>query len=264
MVIIKSLLQRIKTNLRTIVVFIAVMIRVLATASSQPTLCSFATLAETDTRSAPMGPIRQEYALDVMPAPYGHAELTTAQMAVGFPQYSASLHLGAQGAPGMLKTRVSALKTWTPRQGYRFAAITHGHWDCIDFFPDQWSVAADLAAEFHIAEWRITAGLFDGVALGRRPSTQMLFGLSMIMQQASVHFEIASVWHDMPRFAFSSAFSIQDSIAVLASIQTSPLGLDVAMRLPATDTFHLVLGLRYRERLGIQPRISVCWPWPLQ
>jgi len=219
-------------------------------------------LSESDGQQAPLRAISSELALEAVPAPFGHANLSQMRVALGMPAQSAALGLLVKGAPGMVHTLASARCIWQTRNDYRIAAQLAGEWYAIEAFTDQWSVCLNLAAEMSIGDWAVSAGLFDALVWGRKEDPSMLISISRQMPSTSIGIELTSSWSAAPRCTISARVVLADSISAGFGISASPLSVDTAIRFPAGNELDIVLGLRQREYLGIQPRITICWHSP--
>jgi hypothetical protein len=254
-----ALLQPSWTNLRTIIVFFAVVVIPIRPLCSQPTISPLHALAETDARVSPLCAIRPELSLDVLPIPFGHATLSQIQAAYGMPQYHSSLFAALQGAPGILHSVVSARTHWRPREDYLLALQTSAEWYAVSFFPDQWSCGIDIAASMRLVDWHISSGIIDAVVWGRPSQPQFMLGISQKFSSGAVSFEMASSWRSRLRSTISATYDVTDSVSALVRLQASPIGVEFAVRFPVSQSMHVVLGIKQRELIGLQQRISLCW-----
>jgi len=229
---------------------------------AQPTVGRCDLLSETDAQSAPLREITSEVALEVVPAPFGHADLSRMRAALGMPATGAALGLAVQRAPGMVHTVASGRCVWQPREDYRVSAQLAGDWHAIQAFADQWSMCINLAAEMSIGDWTMSAGLFDALVVGRRADPSMLIGIARHMPGSKIGLELASAWSSALRCTISANHVIADSIRVCIGIGASPLSIETAIRFPADANLDVVLGIRHRELLGLQPRITLCLQSP--
>ena len=257
-----GLLQQYSTNLRTIIVFYALLVVPIAPVAAQPSLCGHTGLSETDGLDAPLLLIRPEMAIEIMPVPSGHASLSRARFAYGWPQQHCSIGWQTQGAPGLVHTQLSARTVWSPQDAYRVVGHVTANWLALEAFPDQWSIDIDVAAEMTIAEWSIRAGLFDAMVWGRAPQPTMLIGMCTVFSMGSAGVELASRWATSPLVTLSTQVHLADSVTTGIRIGASPITVDLAIRIPAGRETAIVLALRQRERIGIQPRVTVCWHSP--
>lgn len=219
-------------------------------------------LAETDGLDAPLRTITSELAVDALPAPYGHADLSVARMAVGLPNANAACGILMQGAPGMLHVSTSGRQIWQPRSDYHVCTQAIVEWYSIHAFPDQWSASFNIAADMAIVDWTIAAGLFDALVIGKEATPSMMFGITHQFERAGVSVELTSSWSSTPRCTISANLALADSIMMGFSIGASPVSVHSTIRFPAGHGLVVVLGIRQRELLGIQPRITLCWRSP--
>lgn len=254
-----ALLQPSWTNLRTIIVFFAVVVIPIRPICAQPTISLLHALAETDARESPLCSIRPELSFDILPAPFGHASLSQLRAAYGMPQYHSSLLVALQGAPGMLHSVVSARTHWRPREDYLVALQTSAEWYAVSFFPDQWSCGLDIAARMRLVDWYISSGIVDAVVWGRPPQPQFMIGISHTFSSGAVSFETSSSWGMQLRSTISAWYDVTDSVSVILRLQASPIGVEFAVRFPVSHNMHVVLGIKQREFVGLQQRISLCW-----
>lgn len=254
-----GLLQQYPTNLRTIIVFCALLVIPMVRGTTQPMLNGHTAFSETDGLDAPLTQIRPEMAIEVVPAPYGHASLSRARIAHGWPEEHWSVGWEAQGAPGLLQTQFGARMVWSPQDAYRVVGHVTAEWIALAAFPDQWSIDVDVAAEMTIAEWSIRAGLFDAMAWGKAPQPTMLIGICTGFSMGSAGVELASKWATSPLVTLSTQLDLIDSVRAGVRLGASPISVDLAIRIPVGTETAIVLALRQRERLGIQPRVTVCW-----
>ncbi len=257
-----GLLQQYPTNLRTIIVFCAVLLLPMTSAMAQHTLNGHTALSETDGLDAPLAAIRPELAVEVVPVPYGHASLSRARIAHGWPQEKCSIAWEAQGAPGLLQTRIGARTMWSPQDSYHVVGHLTAQWMALAAFPDQWSLDLDVAAQMTLAGWSIRAGLFDAMVWGRTPRPAMLIGISTAFATGSAGVELSSRWVTSPLVSLSTQLVLADYVTTGIRIGASPITVDIAIRIPAGKETAIVLAVRQRERLGIQPRVTLCWRSP--
>ncbi|MEY2718855.1 MAG: hypothetical protein RLZZ273_221 [Bacteroidota bacterium] len=219
-------------------------------------------LSETDGQQAPLRAISSELALEIAPAPFGHADLSQMRVALGMPSQGAALGLLVRGAPGMVHTATCGRLLWQPKKDYRVSAQLTGDWYAIAAFPDQWSACLNLAAEMTISHWAMSAGLFDALVWGRREDPSMLISITHYMPNMRVAVELSSSWSATPVCTISACVALADSISAGFGIGASPLSIDTTIRFPAGNNLDVVLGIQQRELLGIQPRIILCWRSP--
>jgi hypothetical protein len=86
-----------------------------------------------------------------------------------------------------------------------------------------------------------------------------MLAISQKFSSGAVSFEMASSWRSRLRSTISATYDVTDSVSALVRLQASPIGVEFAVRFPVSQSMHVVLGIKQRELIGLQQRISLCW-----